>query len=118
MADDEEQGPGEENSIADEGKDVPASVEDQMARAEAAVDATDAPTPPKVEEATPPTPTPVNEQPPPVLSQNELTAASDLEALLLRRFGMNLAQARAYCPDYTDSVSLVRLIEEKQSRHA
>ena len=66
----------------------------------------------------PPAATPVNEQIPPMLGRNELNAAGDLEALLLRRFGLNLAQARAQCPDYTDSVSLVRLLEEKRIRNA
>ena len=66
----------------------------------------------------PPAPPPVNEQIPPMLGRNELNAAGDLEALLLRRFGLNLAQARAQCPDYTDSVSLVRLLEEKRIRNA
>ncbi len=126
MVNDEEQGGGEPNS----GQPAP--------------DTTGAPTPetttptiesetgeaapPTVEQAevladlakaeAPPAPPPVNEQIPPMLGRNELNAAGDLEALLLRRFGLNLAQARAQCPDYTDSVSLVRLLEEKRIRNA
>ena len=129
MVGDEENGADEEQ--AGDGPDAPQTETPTVTGVEIADEpATPEAAPPTVEQAAagagvelpkteaPPAPPPVNEQIPPMLGRNELNAAGDLEALLLRRFGLNLAQARAQCPDYTDSVSLVRLLEEKRIRNA